>query len=125
MNTVPGGEEQNQYESAITENISSKKSGGQMGQPSSTEQPGKTDDAAKQRAERGEQTAENMRYGQTVSGGGMGGMTKGQGGEAGKEGYGRMQEGTGSGEGVGESAEGERKAAGYGGGRDMNREIGA
>lgn len=121
MDTAPGGEEQNQYESAITENVASKKSGGQMGQPASTEQPSKTDDAAQQQAERGEQTAENIRYGQTISEGGMGGMTANQGGETGKEGYGRV-----TAEGGNEdSAKAERVKAGYGGAKDMNREVGA
>lgn len=122
LDTSPGGE-QTQYEGAVTENVPSKKSGGQLCQPASTEEPSNTDAAAQRRAERGEQTAENIRYGQTISEGGMGGMTANQGAEAEKEGYGRLREGSG-GEGAG-SAEGERTKAGYGGERDMRRDVGA
>lgn len=122
MDTSPGGEERNQYETARTENVPHKKSGGQMGQVSSTENPSNTAEGGERKAERGEQTAENIRYGQTISEGGMGGMTAQQGGEAGKEGFGRLQEGS---AGMEESAKGERVKAGYGGERDMNREVGA
>lgn len=120
MDTEPGGE-QTQYEGALTENVPHKRSGGQMGTSASTEHPDKTSEAAERKAERGEQTVENIRYGQTISEGGMGGMTANQGGEADKEGYGRLAEGSVS----EETAKGERVKAGYGGGKDMDREVGA
>lgn len=120
MSTAPGGEEQNQYESAITENVPSSKSGGQLGQAATTENPSKTADAAQQQSERGEKTAENIRYGQTISEGGMGGMTSTQSGGAAEEGYGRVSEQAGE-EG---SAAGQRVVGGYGGERDQDRGIG-
>lgn len=121
MSTEPGGE-QSQYEAAATENQPHKKSGGQMGQASSTEKPSRTDEAAQAREQRGEQTAENIRYGQTISEGGMGGMTEGMKGSAGEQGYGRVE---GEDVGEGESAAAQRRAAGYGGERDVDREVGA
>lgn len=121
LSTEPGGE-QTQYEGAVTENQPPKKSGGQMGAAATTEDPSNTAAAAKQQAERGQQTAENIRYGQTISEGGMGGMTKGQQGKAEKEGFGRVKEGSGSAE---EGGAEERVKAGYGGGKDMDRDVGA
>lgn len=115
------GGEQTGYEDALTENVPAKKSGGQMGQPSTTENPSNTDAAAQQKADRGEQTAENIRYGQSISEGGMGGMTSNQGGEAAESGYGRVKDAGSEDKGGAE----ERRQAGYGGSKDMDREIGA
>ncbi|GAB7360373.1 hypothetical protein MBLNU230_g8331t1 [Neophaeotheca triangularis] len=114
MTTDPGGE-QTQYESIATHMDPHAKSGGQMGNPS-TAVDSKPETAAQETAERGAKTAENVRYGQTISEGGMAGFTKpevnggvaGNGGEQGSLG-----------------AKGERKAAGYGGEKDMDREVGA
>lgn len=69
-------------------------------------------------SQRGEQTADNIRYGQNVSESGMGGMTAGQGGGAAKATYGAVKD-----QGGEEQAEG-RSAAGYGGGEDMKKNIG-
>jgi hypothetical protein len=129
MNTEPGGEQTqyvlipshstinffdmlSRYEGAATEVQAHKKSTGQLGHASenTTTNPRKTSEATEKQTERGERTAENIRYGQTISEGGMGGMTSGQQGEADK---------------VGDvDAEKQRRAAGYGGGKDMDREIG-
>lgn len=62
-------------------------------------------------AERGQKTAENIRYGQTISEGGVSGFTKGQDGVADKV----VEEGDGV---------RERVAAGYGEGKDMDRGVG-
>lgn len=91
-----------------------------MGDTQSTTNPSETDESAQQHAEQGERKAENIRYGQNISEGGMGGMTSTQEGEAGQEGYGKMKDEPSS----GDAAEG-RQAAGYGGEKDMDREIGA
>jgi hypothetical protein len=101
------------YEGAATEIQAHKKSTGQLGHPSknTTTDPATTTEAAEQQAERGKRTAENIRYGQTISEGGMGGKTSGQQGEADKEGD--------------VDAGKQRTAAGYGGGKDMDREVGA
>ncbi|KAL9025563.1 MAG: hypothetical protein Q9196_005638 [Gyalolechia fulgens] len=67
------------------------------------------------KADRGAQTAENIRYGQTISEGGMGGKTTGSAGSANQGGYGstgaqagqdnaeesRQEQGYGSGSGIG------------------------
>lgn len=107
------------YESEHNDTIPHHKSGGQLGsaQTSVDKQP---EAAAQQTAERGAKTAENIRYGQSISEGEMGGMTN-QEGEVKKEGYGRLEEQVGETSGAGES----RRAQGYGGKEDMDREIGA
>ena len=94
--------------------IPTSKSTGQFGSKSenTTEDPSATAEAKQQRAERGEKTAENIRYGQTISEGGMSGFTTGQ-GRSGTE-----QEANSEGK-VG------REAQGYGGKSDQNEEIGA
>ncbi|KAI9665839.1 MAG: hypothetical protein M1821_003773 [Bathelium mastoideum] len=79
------------------------------------------------KAERGERTAENIRYGQTISEQGMGGQTTTSSGTANVEGgYGGTKEQ------VGKTADEDQQAAaqgrreqGYGGDRDMRRDIGA
>ena len=93
-----------------------------MGSPSdnTTTDPSKTSEGAQRQAERGEQTAENIRYGQTISEGGMGGMTNVQEGEATKEGFGKVADRAEDGD-----AGAERRQAGYGGKSDMDRNVGA
>ncbi|KAF2154334.1 hypothetical protein K461DRAFT_312268 [Myriangium duriaei CBS 260.36] len=91
------------------------KSGGQLGSTSTSE----NQQDAQQQRERGERTAENMRYGQAISEEGMGGKTEGL-GEAGTEvGYG------GAGAQDDEAAAGGRREQGYGGGREMRGDVGA
>jgi len=119
MDTEPGGE-QTQYEGEHTHVQPHKKSGGQLGTPSTTVDPSKTDEAIAQSQKKGEQTASNIRYGQGISEGGVGGHTTGQSGEARKEGYGRVEDQTAE-----VDADEQRRAAGYGGQKDMDREIGA
>lgn len=77
--------------------------------------------AAQEKAERGEKTAENIRYGQGISEAGAGGYTSTSSGTGGQEGFGRQQDQ------VGDTADAvqSRRAEGYGGEKDMNREIGA
>ena len=77
--------------------------------------------AAKEKTERGEQTAENIRYGQGISESGVGGFTTTSSGSAAQEGYGRQQQQQQDEADTVQS----RKAEGYGGEKDMNREIGA
>lgn len=66
---------------------------------------------AAQRAEDGAKTAEKIRYGQSLSENGMGGQTTGL-GEADSSG-------------ADETAASERQKSGYGGDKDMDRNIGA
>ncbi|KAK5136024.1 hypothetical protein LTR08_004278 [Meristemomyces frigidus] len=101
-----------------------KKSGGQMGSAETTTDSSDTPEGKQQKTDRGEKTAENIRYGQGISEGGMGGMTQGSSGSAEQEGYGKQEDGA---ENVDESQA--RRAQGYGGGggegRDMDPNIGA
>lgn len=112
------------YEGDLQTAAPHKKSGGQFGSPETTTDPSKTSEAAQHQSDRGERTAENIRYGQGISEGGMGGMTDGSvgagGGSAEQEGYGRV-----NGKKEDAGAEQGRSAAGYGGERDMDREVGA
>jgi hypothetical protein len=78
----------------------------------------KPEAAAQEKAEKGEKTAENIRYGQAISEQGVGGFTSGSLGSAAQEGVGKQQE-------QDQDAVQSRKAEGYGGEKDMNREIGA
>ena len=107
------------YESNYTDNIPHKKSGGQLGGEETTADPSRTDAHADEKADRGERTAENIRYGQTISEGGMGGMTAGQTGTVEKEGYGRLEAKDEGSDGVQE-----RVAGGHGGAKDMDRGVG-
>jgi hypothetical protein len=108
------------YESEHNDVIPQKKSGGQMGEPQ-TAVDVQPEAAAKAKAERGEKTAENIRYGQSISETGAGGFTTTSSGSAAQEGYGRQQDK------ASDSADAvqSRKAEGYGGEKDMDREIGA
>ncbi|KAL2040989.1 hypothetical protein N7G274_006447 [Stereocaulon virgatum] len=87
MDTEPGGES-DQYQSQKTITNPHSKQGGQMGNPE-TQIDAVDSEQAKQQAERREKTAENVRYGQTISEGGMGGKTTEAGGSANQgDGYG-------------------------------------
>ncbi|CAK4031645.1 Hypothetical predicted protein [Lecanosticta acicola] len=123
MDTEKGGE-QTQYEATHVDQVPHKKSGGQLGDSETTTDPGNTDGAAEARSARGQKTAENIRYGQAISEGGMSGFTTGQAGSATQGGYGRKADEAESGD-----AAQSRRAAGYGDeqghGEDMNREVGA
>jgi hypothetical protein len=79
----------------------------------------KPEAAAEQKAAKGEKTAKNIRYGQAISEQGVGGFTSGSLGSAAQEGVGKQQEQDSA------DAVQSRKAEGYGGEKDMNREIGA
>lgn len=114
------------YEGEYTDVQPHKKSGGQLGETATMTDPSQTDAAKQQAAARGERTAENIRYGQTISEGGMSGFTTGQQGGATQGGYGQVQgSAKDGGEGDGDSAESQRRKAGYGGESDHNREVGA
>ncbi|KAJ9603203.1 hypothetical protein H2200_012498 [Cladophialophora chaetospira] len=107
MDTSPGGEN-TQYESIKTETVPTEKQRGQLGSgPNSSDTPPADE-------ERGQKTADNIRYGQNISESGMGGKTTAQSGSAGQQGgYGgapdqaeeqtdtRSQQGYGGGSGVG------------------------
>ncbi|KAK4917915.1 hypothetical protein LTR66_016909 [Elasticomyces elasticus] len=112
MDTEIGGE-QTQYEGYKGLNDEHKKSGGQMGTPTSTPK-----DTSSASAERGAQTAENIRYGQAVSEQGVGGFTTGSDGVAAQE------SGSGGAGGVDEEAKESRVQQGYGGEGDMDRTVG-
>ena len=101
--------------------IPQKKSGGQLGQPE-TAVDVQPEAAAKEKAEKGEKTAEKIRFGQSISETGVGGFTTTTSGSAAQEGYGRQQQDKAS-----DTADAvqSRKAEGYGGEKDMDREIGA
>ncbi|KAI4095914.1 MAG: hypothetical protein LQ344_001295 [Seirophora lacunosa] len=82
MNTEPGGEG-DQYESIKTVTNPHSKQGEPETQPDAVDQQQEQD-----KADRGARTAENIRYGQTISEGGMGGKTTEAGGAANQGGYG-------------------------------------
>ncbi|MCJ1241512.1 hypothetical protein MMC14_009517 [Varicellaria rhodocarpa] len=113
MDTEAGGES-TQYESIKTVTKPHSKAGGQMG--SEETQPDVVDSQLSQeKNERGEKTAENIRYGESLSEHGFGGETTGKSGSANQEGHGstdaqvgqdnleqtRREQGYGSGSGVG------------------------
>lgn len=107
MDTEPGGEG-SQYESIQTVTKPHTKQGGQMGEEE-TQPDAVTSQQEQQKAERGKKTAENARYGQTISEEGMGGKTTEAGGSANQDGFGASdaQEGT-------DNAEESRWDQGYG-----------
>ncbi|KAL6717485.1 hypothetical protein ACLMJK_005400 [Lecanora helva] len=108
MDTAPGGES-DQYESIKTVTNPHSKQGGQMGDPE-TQVDAVDSQQQQQNAERGARTAENMRYGQTISEGGMGGKTNESEGSANQGlGYGGADGETGS-----NNAEETRRNQGYG-----------
>nr|POE65903.1 hypothetical protein CFP56_57593 [Quercus suber] len=112
MNTERGGEG-GQYEGDLHAAQPKKTSGGQLGTAGTTTDPAQTDEGLRQKAERGEQTAENLRYGQAISERGVGGMTDGSvgsGASAEREGYGRVE---GREDEAGSASEEGRTAAGY------------
>jgi len=73
---------------------------------------------AAKKAEEGEKTAEKIRYGQSLSENGMGGQTTGLGQANSSSAGSKAQD-------VDEEAKNERIKSGYGGDKDMDRDIGA
>ncbi|EKD12806.1 uncharacterized protein L3040_006961 [Drepanopeziza brunnea f. sp. 'multigermtubi'] len=109
MDTEPGGEN-TQYESQATFMKSPKKSTGQFGNADAGE-PNEADcQAAAEKAQRGEKTAENIRYGQAISEHGFGGETV-MGGSGAPVGEGQDS--------AAAATEQARRAQGYGGGSDV------
>ncbi|KAJ4356355.1 uncharacterized protein N0V89_004387 [Didymosphaeria variabile] len=122
MTTEPGGESQ-QYEGSMGYIEPHSKQAGQLGDPSTTDQPR---DPVNKSASSGPNTqgvtpAEKMRYGQTIqeSGGGAG-KTDVQGQANSEGGFGETKR-------LGEEGDAvqQRRAQGYGGDMDMDRNIGA
>ncbi|KAE9375739.1 hypothetical protein N431DRAFT_437245 [Stipitochalara longipes BDJ] len=113
MDTEPGGEN-TQYESANTFTKPHAKSQGQFSDPNPNEAKQQLE---QQKRERGEQTAENIRYGETISEHGFGGETVGNSGEANQgAGFGReVEDGDGNADGNGQM----RREQGYGGGSEV------
>ena len=121
MDTEPGGE-QTQYEGTHTFVEPHDKQTGQLGDPATgtSTQPPKT--PVDEPNTQGVTKADKIRYGQSIQEGGMGGKTTSSTGEANSEG------GFGGTKAISEDADGfrkERREQGYGGGKDMDRNIGA
>ena len=89
-----------------------------MGSVETTTDPSDTPEGKQQQTERGEKTAENIRYGQGISEGGMGGTTQGSDGSAEQAGFGKQED---SEEKVDESQA--RRAQGYGGGDGEGSDV--
>ncbi|CAF9928364.1 MAG: hypothetical protein ALECFALPRED_004009 [Alectoria fallacina] len=111
MDTEAGGEG-SQYESIQTVTKPHSKQDGQMGGQfkDETQPDAVTAHQAQQKAERGEKTAENMRYGQAISEGGMGGKTTEARGSANQDNFGA----TDAQGGTDDDAEESRQNQGYG-----------
>ncbi|KAL8671850.1 MAG: hypothetical protein Q9168_003666 [Polycauliona sp. 1 TL-2023] len=107
MDTEPGGEG-DQYESIQTVTTPHSKQGGQMGE-AETQPDAVKEQQEQEKADRGARTAENIRYGQTISEGGMGGKTTEAGGSANQGGYGSTDGHAGQ-----DNAEETRQEQGYG-----------
>jgi len=121
MDTEPGGE-QTQYEGVHTFVKPHAKEAGQLGDASE----GATDTlknmAADEPNTHGISKSDKIRYGQSIQEGGMGGKTAGMTGAAGQEGgFGGTKAVDGQDNGIAK----ERREQGYGGGKDMDRNIGA
>ncbi|MCJ1445475.1 MAG: hypothetical protein MMC23_005980 [Stictis urceolatum] len=86
MDTEPGGE-QTQYESVATFTEPHAKSEGQLGNLDNSSNEAEAQQEA-EKQEKGEQTAEKIRYGQTISEQGFGGETTESTGSAQQSGYG-------------------------------------
>ncbi|KAK5110198.1 hypothetical protein LTR62_006194 [Meristemomyces frigidus] len=124
MDTEAGGEGQ-QYGGRLFTDSTSKKSGGQLGSPETTTDPSQTLEGKQKAADRSAKTTENMRYGQTITEtGGMSGMTEGMDGKVEQEGYGGVEDRPSGGSAEAEAGQ-ERRQQGYGGGKDMDQEVGA
>ncbi|KAI9725972.1 MAG: hypothetical protein M1828_002300 [Chrysothrix sp. TS-e1954] len=127
MDTEAGGES-TQYESIQTVTNPGSKQGGQLGE-AQTSAPTTSQSQSAQRdqgeaAERSARTTENIRYGQTISEGGMGGQTTTNSGAPSTQGgFGGTQASSGSMD-TGSASE-SREASGYGGEQDSSREVGA
>lgn len=107
METEAGGES-TQYESIHTVTKPHSKEGGQMGEKE-TQPDAVPSETGQQKGERGQKTAENMRYGEAISEHGFGGETTGNSGVANQDGFGptAMEESE-------EHAEKSRQEQGYG-----------
>ncbi|KAI4739497.1 hypothetical protein E4T50_10053 [Aureobasidium sp. EXF-12298] len=120
MDTDPGGDTEgstSQYTAINTVTVPHKKSGGQFGNPETSVDSVPEVEAAK-KSEEGEKTAEKIRYGQSLSENGMGGQTTGLGQANSSSAGSKAQD-------VDEEAKNERAKSGYGGDKDMDRDIGA
>ncbi|KAL6711337.1 hypothetical protein ACN47E_005868 [Coniothyrium glycines] len=125
MDTEPGGE-QTQYEGAHTFIEPHNKQAGQLGDPShgtSTTPPTTTPNAPNAT---GITPADKIRYGQSIQEGGMGGKTTASSGAANTDsGFGGARKAGGDAEeGDGDAAR-QRREQGYGGDKDMRRDVGA
>lgn len=83
MDTEPGGET-TQYQSIQTVTKPPAKESGQMNKQAQVDSP----KLSQSEKERGERTAENIRYGQSISENGFGGQTTGNSGSTVQDGYG-------------------------------------
>ncbi|KAH7392605.1 hypothetical protein BKA66DRAFT_411963 [Pyrenochaeta sp. MPI-SDFR-AT-0127] len=121
MNTEKGGE-QTQYEGVHTFVEPHAKQAGQFGGSSSATTSTQHKFNPNEPNTQGITNAEKIRYGQSIQEGGMGGKTTSSTGEANAEGgFG----GTAAVNEQDDSFSKERREQGYGGGRDMDRNIGA
>ncbi|CAO2651084.1 Nn.00g093810.m01.CDS01 [Neocucurbitaria sp. VM-36] len=121
MDTEIGGE-QTQYEGSHTFMEPHDKQAGQLGDPSEGTTTKQKTNATDEPNTQGVTKADKIRYGQSIQEGGMGGKTANSTGEANAEG------GFGGTEALNEESDSfskERREQGYGGGKDMDRNIGA
>ncbi|PSN69137.1 hypothetical protein BS50DRAFT_572303 [Corynespora cassiicola Philippines] len=121
MDTEPGGE-QTQYEGIHTFVKPHSKQAGQLGDPATGTTTELNKAASNAPNTQGVTPAEKMRYGQAISEGGVGGKTTEATGEAATAG------GFGGTDALEEQGEGfakQRSEQGYGGERDMRRDVGA
>jgi len=104
MDTEPGGE-QTQYEGINTFTQSHSKSSGEFSDSPETTEADRQ--ASSDKSERGDKTAENMRYGEAISEHGFGGETTNDNGKATQGGFGEIED---------QSIEGQqsRREQGYG-----------
>ncbi|KAH7399043.1 hypothetical protein DE146DRAFT_745637 [Phaeosphaeria sp. MPI-PUGE-AT-0046c] len=121
MDTEPGGE-QTQYEGVHTFVEPHAKQAGQLGDPATGTSTNPPKAPVDEPNTQGVSKADKIRYGQSIQEGGMGGKTTSSTGEANAEG------GFGGTKALDESDDSfskERREQGYGGGKDMDRKIGA
>ncbi|MCJ1313294.1 hypothetical protein MMC25_006971 [Agyrium rufum] len=111
MDTEPGGEN-TQYESIATHNQPHAKDAGQLGDRSAPTEAAEL--AAHEKTERGQATAENIRYGQTISEQGFGGQTTSSNGATSQSQYGNAKASSGQ-----DELQQTRGEQGYGPGSDV------